>query len=81
MEYIITVNFCHGVHAFKGVNLTGDLLTSADHIVCHGAIAAVSKIVPLLFNKKVNTVKSNAAIVAYNVTADIGALVKTSRLI
>ncbi len=46
----------HLLHALQGLDLLGDLLALADHIVCHHAAAAVLQIILLCAQKKIDTV-------------------------
>jgi len=60
---VIAVRSCHFLHVVQSSDLLRNFLTKSDNIVCHCAVATVSEILLLLFDKEIYTIKSNTTIV------------------
>ncbi len=69
---VIAVALCHLLHALQGADLLGELFSLADHIIGHGAVAAVCKILSLLRDQVVDAVERNPAIVADDSASSVG---------
>ena len=68
---IIAVGLGHLLHALQGADLAGDLLAQADHVVGHGAVAAVGKVLLLELDQCIDAVQGHAAVVAHDAAAAI----------
>ncbi len=66
------VGLRHFLHAAQGADLLGDLLALTDHVVGHGAVAAVGEVLLLLGDQEVDAVEGHAAVVAHDAAAAIG---------
>ena len=62
----------HLLHALEGADLQGDLLPLADHVVGHGAVAAVVEVLLLPGDEGVDAVQRHAAVVAHDAAAAVG---------
>ena len=61
----------HLLHALQGTDLAGDLLAQADHVVGHGAVAAVGKVLLLELDQCIDAVQGHAAVVAHDAAAAV----------
>ncbi len=69
---VVAVGLGHLLHALQGVDLAGDLLPQADHVIGHGAVTAVGKVLLLELDQGINAVQGHAAVVAHDAAAAIG---------
>ena len=69
---IIAVGLGHLLHALQGTDLAGDLLAQADHVVGHGAVAAVGEVLLLELDQCIDAVQGHAAVVAHDAAAAVG---------
>ena len=69
---IAAVGLGHLLHALQGADLACDLLAQADHVIGHGAVAAVGEIFLLELDQGIDAVQGHAAVVAHDATAAVG---------
>ena len=69
---VVAVGGGHLLHALERVDLQGQFLPLADHIVQHGAVAAVQQVVLLFADQEVDAVQRHAAVVAHDAAAAVG---------
>ena len=71
LRNIITVKGSHSLHTLQSLNLLSKLFALADYFFCHCSVSAVSLVCFLLFNKVVDTIKSNTAVVTYDTSTSV----------
>ena len=64
LRNVVAVNLCHGLHAFESLDLFGKFFAFTNNVFGHVLLVGESLVGFLLFNKVVNAIKGNAAVVA-----------------
>ena len=69
---VVTVGGSHLLHALQGLDLQRNFFPLADHIIQHGAVAAVGEVILLFLDQEVDAVQRHTAVITHNAAAAVG---------